>query len=272
MAEFSGFWTSDDTSPEGDQVAGYTQAHWSTAGAIMAACSGFEGVAPSFLNGLAGTVTGANTVAINTGGGMVDGKFFLNDASQNVNIPSASGGGNTRIDRIVLRADWAGFNVSVTRIAGTDAGSPSAPAITQTSGTTYDILLYQALVDTGGTVTLTDERIFASPIVYRQGGHATQWQVVGTSNYPTPNAKIQVGVLAWAGGAASSGLTIGTFPIAFAAASGSPLCFANALGNANKIVNCTIDASDTQIYIYWNTVDASNITDCNFNWLAIGQV
>jgi hypothetical protein len=49
----------------------------------------------------------------------------------------------------------------ITRIAGTDAASPTAPAITQTPGTTYDIMLYQALVNTGGTVTLTDERVYA---------------------------------------------------------------------------------------------------------------
>jgi hypothetical protein len=78
-----------------------------------------------------------------------------------VNIPSAVGGGNTRIDRIVLRASWASFVVRIVRIAGTDAASPTAPAITQTSGTTYDVMLYQALVNTSGTVTLTDEQVWA---------------------------------------------------------------------------------------------------------------
>lgn len=160
MAELSGFWTTTGTAT-GDQQASYTQAHWSSALKITAACNGFEGVATDYLNELACTVTGANTVAVNTGGAMVDGKWYYNDASQNVNIPSASGEGNTRIDRVVLRADWANFNVSVYRIAGTDAAEPSAPAITETSGTTYDIMLYQALVDTDGVVDLTDERVYA---------------------------------------------------------------------------------------------------------------
>jgi hypothetical protein len=40
-------------------------------------------------------------------------------------------------------------------------GTPAAPAITQNSGTTYDIMLYQALVNSSGTVTLTDERVWA---------------------------------------------------------------------------------------------------------------
>jgi hypothetical protein len=105
-------------------------------------------------------VPGANTARIATGGALVDGKPYDSDANVDVNIPSAVGGGNTRIDRIVLRASWGAQTVRITRIAGTDAASPTAPAITQTPGTTYDILLYQALVNTSGTVTLTDERTF----------------------------------------------------------------------------------------------------------------
>ena len=46
----------------------------------------------------------------------------------------------------------------LTRIAGIDAGAPVAPAITQVTGVTYDILLCQVLVDTAGTVAVTDER------------------------------------------------------------------------------------------------------------------
>src|SRR5690606_18715172 len=77
-----------------------------------------------------------------------------------INIPSAVGGGNTRIDRIVLRATWSDFKVEITRIAGTDAANPTPPAITQNSGTVYDIPLYQARVNTSGTVTLIFERQF----------------------------------------------------------------------------------------------------------------
>jgi len=144
----------------GNQVAEYNQALEKIANAILAGCSNFEGVAPGFLNALEGTVTGYEEVQIDTGGAVVDGLWFYCSAAESVTIPSATAG-NTRIDRIVLRADWANFNVSIHRIAGTDSGSPTAPAITQTAGTTYDIMLYQALVDAGGTVTLTDERVWA---------------------------------------------------------------------------------------------------------------
>lgn len=159
MSEISGLWTTGGAT--GDQRASYTQADDATIKKILAACSAFEGVAPGFLNELACTPSGANTVAVDTGGAVVDGKYYLNDAAEDVNIPSASGAGNTRIDRIVLRADWAGFAVRIHRIAGTDAATPSPPAVTQTSETTYDIKLCQVLVTTGGVVTVTDERVWA---------------------------------------------------------------------------------------------------------------
>lgn len=162
MAELSGFWTTGGST--GHQQASYTQSQMAIASRVYAACFGFEGVALDYLNELAGTVTGANTVRINTGVAMVDGRWYINDAAKDVNIPSAIGAGNTRIDRIVLRCTNSGYIVKITRIAGTDAAEPSPPAITQNSGSVYDITLYQALVDTAGNVQLTDERVFAAKL------------------------------------------------------------------------------------------------------------
>lgn len=161
MAEFSAKWTTN-AAGSGDQVSGYTQAHYKMIYEILAATLGFEGVCLDYLNDLEGSVIGANTVEIGSGGALVDGHIYQNNAGASVNIPNASGAGNTRIDRIVLRCNWSAFTVRITRIAGVSAATPSAPAITQTSGTTYDILLYQALVNTSGAVTLTDERAFSS--------------------------------------------------------------------------------------------------------------
>lgn len=274
MAELSGFWTTSGT-PAGDQQASYTQAQWSTAARIMAGCHGFEGIA-IFLNGLAGTVTGANTVAIDTGGAIVDGKWYQNSASVNVNIPSAVGGGNTRIDRIVLRCSWAAFTVRITRIAGVDAGSPTAPAITQTSGTTYDILLYQALVDTGGTVTLTDEHTWAqiptggivdanvtqgklapgaSKVTNRKGGSATDWATVGTNNYVPTSVKIQCG-----SGSGTTGVAI-TFPVAFSA---QPVVFLESWTGLDVILEVSEVAAD-----HFHVAFSGGATTAFF-WLAIG--
>jgi len=159
MAEFSGTWT---TGTSGDGTNTYTQAQASGFFAVLAACSGFEGVAPGYLSELLCAANGANSVRVSPGGGVVDGKVHTSSANVDVNIPSAVGGGNTRIDRLVLRAVWASYTVRITRIAGTDAASPTAPAITQTSGTTYDISLCTVLVTTAGAVTVTDARVWAA--------------------------------------------------------------------------------------------------------------
>lgn len=160
MTEDSTGWT---TGGAGDGAATLTRQDWSDFMKILAACMDEEGVAPAYLNALACTANGSNSVRTATGGALVDGKPYWNTANVDTNIPSAVGGGNTRIDRIVLRADWTAQTVRITRIAGTDAASPSAPSITQTPGTTYDIKLCQALVNTSGAVTVTDERTFAQP-------------------------------------------------------------------------------------------------------------
>lgn len=265
MAELSGFWTTTGTAV-GDQQASYTQAQWSTAAKIMSACSGFEGVAPAYLNSLAGTVTAANTVAINTGGAMVDGKWFINNASQDVNIPSASGAGNTRIDRIVLRADWANFNVSVYRIAGTNASSPTAPAVTQTSGTTYDIKLYQALVTTAGVVTLTDERQYAGRgFLCRQGGSATIWDTGGTTAYYPSEVLIQAGRTI----VSSGGTTTVTFPRAFAY---TPIIFIVPEVTNSDIYGTTVDwpVDESATLFKIDASGESEGTSYYFSWLAIG--
>lgn len=158
MAQDSYLWT---TGGAGDGSDTYTRSDTTKMLKVIAACHAFEGVAPTFLNKCAGSVPGVNTARIASGGAMVDGKPYLNTADVDVTIPSAVGGGNTRIDRVVLRADWTAQTVRVTRIAGVDAGSPTPPAITQNSESTYDIMLYQALVNTSGVVTLTDERVWA---------------------------------------------------------------------------------------------------------------
>lgn len=162
MTEKSGFWNTEGVSPVGDQLDGYNEIVWSDAASILASCSGFEGVGASLLNALEVIATDLNEVTVDTGGAVVDGKWYKNDAGKAVVIPSAVGGGNTRIDRIVLRCSWAGYTVRIHRIAGTDAATPTAPAITQTSGTTYDITLAQVLVDTSGNCTVTDERVIAT--------------------------------------------------------------------------------------------------------------
>ncbi len=115
-----------------------------------------QGVLRNYLNELAAT-GGTSPVAINTGAALVDGKFYENTASVNVVIPTPAGA--TRVDRIVLRKDFAAQTVRITRVAGTEGAG--VPAITQTDGTTWDLPLWQVSITIGGVITLTNDRAYA---------------------------------------------------------------------------------------------------------------
>jgi len=127
---------------------------------VAAACSSFEGVAPGYMNELAPSTTGDNNCRVATGGAMVDGKYYNNSANVDLVIDSASAG-HYRIDRVVVRAAWATFTCSLVVIKNT-VEDAVAPAITQTTGVTYDIQIAQVRVTDAGVITsVTDERTWA---------------------------------------------------------------------------------------------------------------
>lgn len=172
MAERSLVWTTNAT---GDGTSGgYSAANWVQMTRQMFITNpATEGVLYGIGNNLA--VTGsASPVAVNTGSGLVYGIWYENDSSINVTIPTPAS--NPRIDRVVMRANWAAQTVRITRIAGTEAASPIAPALTQTANTTWDIPLYQVRITTGGVITLTDERAYCKhPGVYGWLQQANTW-------------------------------------------------------------------------------------------------
>ncbi len=153
MAEFSMFWTTGTT---GDGANPYTMAQvtaWLRRTLTPGQANG--GVLRGHGNGLA--VTGSSSpVSVATGGAVVYGYPYENDAAVAVAIPTPAGA--ARIDRIVLRASWAAQTVRITRVAGTEGGG--APALTQTPGSTYDIPLAQVSITPAGAITITDERVF----------------------------------------------------------------------------------------------------------------
>ena len=119
-------------------------------------------------NELACTANGANmNIAVETGSAILkDGYVYVREASGNVTIGAADGS-NPRIDRIILRIKRESQSdrgtVTLAVLAGTPAGSPSAPALTQSS-TTWETSLAQVLVDAGATAIavgkVTSERAF----------------------------------------------------------------------------------------------------------------
>lgn len=96
-------------------------------------------------------------LGVAAGGAIVNGKFYRLDAATTVAVPTPTGA--TRIDRIVLRANYTAQTIRVVRLAGTEgAGAP--PDLTQDDGVTWEISLAQVSITTAGVITITDERAF----------------------------------------------------------------------------------------------------------------
>lgn len=132
-----------------------------------------EGVFKSQLNDL--LASGAvSPVSIATGRAMVDGIWYESDVA--VTIAIATPAANPRVDRIVLRKDWALQTVRLTRIAGAEAASPVPPAIVQIDGTTWDLPLWMVHMTTGAVMTVyADERDFIGQ--YAPAGELTPTKV-----------------------------------------------------------------------------------------------
>lgn len=118
--------------------------------------SRFRGVLRGYLGELA--VTGATSpIAVAAGAAMVAGFWYLSDASTNVTVSTPTTA--TRIDALVLRANYLTRTVRLTLIAGTEGGA--APALVRVVNETWDIHLCNVTITTGGVITLTDRRSFA---------------------------------------------------------------------------------------------------------------
>jgi len=300
MAENSFLWTTNGT---GDGPSGgYTQAQWAKIAKILASVHGPNGLSVNALNAFANSLA-TNQITIQSGQAIVDGKPYENDSNVNVTIPSAVGGGNTRIDRVVLRANWSAQTVRVTRIAGTDAASPTVPAITTTSENTYDIKLYQVRVNTSGTVTIeVDEREWGQlvtnailngaiddtkvgnrvPSFIRRVGNSTDWNDPGTTVFTPTTVKMQGGVVqvTIANGAREASATV-TFPVAY---TNRPIVIGSFIRQFNETlfsnaaatlqIEATGPGSNTsfsvRVYLPANQTSGSGIA-FTISWLAFGQ-
>lgn len=140
-------------------VPEYTQVHFS--GTTKRFLS--DGYIPGVDNELIVTESTppAMSVVVSTGEGWIQGYHYINDAAKTVTIPDADPA-NPRIDRIVLRLDTTtNFQITAEVLGGTPSGTPTAPALTQTSSI-YEISLAQVAVGAGVTsivnANITDER------------------------------------------------------------------------------------------------------------------
>jgi hypothetical protein len=157
MAEKSTWWTTGST---GDGTTEYTQAEvirvWRQQ---WLGDNTDEGVHKGYQNELEVTGT-ASPVSINTGAALVYGFPYWNTAA--VTKAIATPAGSTRVDRIILRANWTAQTVRIEVLTGTE-GVPTPPALTQSDGVTWEISLAEASITTGGVITVTDLREWLHP-------------------------------------------------------------------------------------------------------------
>lgn len=102
-------------------------------------------------------------VNVASGAGMVQGIWFYNSASLAIPIAS-NASGSTRIDVIVLRADYTAQTVRIAVVQGTPAAG--IPALTQSAGSIWEIPLAYVTLASGFTTiaasAITDLRHYAN--------------------------------------------------------------------------------------------------------------
>ncbi len=113
-------------------------------------------VFPNNANELAITSPSANTARVATGMGMCDGKIYETDA--NVDKTIATPAVSTRVDLIVLQKEFTAQTVRIAVHAGVEGAG--APTETQTDGTTWETVIAEVSITTGGAITITDRRVF----------------------------------------------------------------------------------------------------------------
>lgn len=166
MAETSRLFTTSGSPLGGgsDQVTGYSAAQLQELFRMWLFGSDGGGVLKGRLNAYA-TTGGTSPVSVASGVSGAYGIFHLNDAALNVTVPTPVT--LTRIDRIIIRVNMTnttsggvpGYTARIVRLAGTEGGV--APALTQNANI-WEIPLYTASITTGGAITLTDERAYAT--------------------------------------------------------------------------------------------------------------
>jgi len=110
-------------------------------------------------NEMAVTAPSANTIRVNTGAATVDGFFYINDASNDLSANSAAAG-QSRRDRVIIKADWAAFKC---RLALKEGTTSTVPSLTQTRNTVWEMSLAWYDIDDAGAITnLTSEVTDAS--------------------------------------------------------------------------------------------------------------
>ena len=144
-------------------------------------------------------------VKVRSGRAWIEGHFFESDAEVVLTLGSNSSG-STRIDRVIIRADFTANTIALAVLAGTPGAG--APAVTQ-STSTWEISLAQVSVPSGGvsidaaqvtderrlTATATGELAFAQ-VTANQAGITTIVDLTGLTVTATVGASRRIRLVA----------------------------------------------------------------------------
>lgn len=137
-------------------------------------------------------------VKVKSGTAWIEGFYVKSDAEEIVALSTADAS-NPRLDRIILRLDRGANTITLTKLTGTPAGSPSAPALTQNSSI-WEISLAQVYVAATDTLIaagdVTDEREYVgnvSPITQYPDGHRSGLTLSNNGTDPTNDIDIGTG-------------------------------------------------------------------------------
>ncbi len=219
---------------------------------------------------------GAGQISVTSGAAWVDGVFCEDPSSvtKSFTVPAATTGAH-----VVLRVVHSTKTASI-EVVLNGSGNTAIPALTQTSGGTYEIRLASFLTDNAGNVSnLVDTRPFLRPnnlLLRRQGGSVNAWNTAGTTNYTPRSNAFQAGSTFVDESGAVAQLTgytktvAVTFPTPFAAA---PLVLVGSVApgsQSSEIWNVgpgNVTATGFTMFVIMSSLDANS---AHIPWLAIG--
>jgi len=114
-----------------------------------------EGVLPFYSSALATTNPAGVTIRVAPGAAIVDGKLY--ESSGNVDHTVAAPGAGFNYYSIVLTKDFAAQTVRQTLLG---PSTVAYPAVTQTDGTKWEILVAKVSVSSAGAIVITDSRTY----------------------------------------------------------------------------------------------------------------
>jgi hypothetical protein len=123
-------------------------------------------------------------VKVKSGSAWIEGHFYESDAEETLPIAPADLS-NPRVDRVIVRLDWAANLIELAVLQGIPAVTPKAPALTQNTSR-WEIGLAQVTVGanvlTIAADKVTDERMFISSARYDSEVYASKGGTYQTFN------------------------------------------------------------------------------------------